>query len=254
MSTAKRNIYFDLSSPCSVMTRAQTEDAAVSDRDAFVATFTPQCTLVTREHGVESLSTEYCSQRSDGSLQGRHLVQPVPGSRELGMVSETYDESSSPCSPSQAATEQCEESMSLASVNDSYADDISETLQDITEHGLFADDSQASPMYIPEPKDAAEATKLLSTFRPAKGNVSDLQKLLDARADPNTCSRSGEEPLRKVIATATSEKVQAMRAALLRAGARASDDAIAAWHLRSAADANEQAWLERYHRTPGDLI
>ena len=101
---------------------------------------------------------------------------------------------------------------------------------------------------VPDLKNALESTALLSKFRPAQCTVEDLQKLLEARADPNITLSRDIHPLMKVMAFANKDRVGAMREALLRVGAAESDEAKERWKLRRCADACEKAWLRNFHR------
>ena len=105
-------------------------------------------------------------------------------------------------------------------------------------------------MPVADPKDAVEATALLSMFRPARGTVEDLKKLLLARADPNITLCGDVHPLIKVMTFAHQDRAAPMRDLLLQAGAVESNDAKEQWELRCRADANEQAWLRNFHRDP----
>ena len=74
-----------------------------------------------------------------------------------------------------------------------YDNDIDELWQDIDEDGRLPDYYQPPPLLpVPDPKDAVEATALLSKFRPARNTMDDLKKLLDARADPNVIVHDGD--------------------------------------------------------------
>ena len=128
--------------------------------------------------------------------------------------------------------------------------DENELWQEIGEDGRLSPSlRQPAPVVsVPDPKSALEATALLSKFRPARCTVEDLQKLLDARADPNIALDI--HPLMKVMTFANKDRVGAMREALLRAGATESDEARERWKLRRCADACEESWLRNFHCDP----
>ncbi len=133
-----------------------------------------------------------------------------------------------------------------------YYNDFDELWQDIDEDGRLPDYYQPLPLLpLPDPKDAVEATALLSKFRPVRNTVEDLKKLLDARADPNVIVHDGDiHPLMKVMTFADKDRVGPMRDLLLRAGATENDEAKERWEIRRRADACEEAWMRNFHRDP----
>ena len=137
----------------------------------------------------------------------------------------------------------------LSSV-DEYYNDSNELWQEIDDTGQLPDWKPAPTVPVADPKDAVEATALLSMFRPARGTVEDLKKLLLARADPNITLCGDVHPLIKVMTFAHQDRAAPMRDLLLQAGAVESNDAKEQWELRCRADANEQAWLRNFHRDP----
>ena len=137
----------------------------------------------------------------------------------------------------------------LSSV-DEYYNDSNELWQEIDDTGQLPDWKPAPTVPVADPQDAVEATALLSMFRPARGTVEDLKKLLLARADPNITLCGDVHPLIKVMTFAHQDRAAPMRDLLLQAGAVESNDAKEQWELRCRADANEQAWLRNFHRDP----
>ena len=137
----------------------------------------------------------------------------------------------------------------LSSV-DEYYNDSNELWQEIDDTGQLPDWKPAPTVPVADPKDAVEATALLSMFRPARGTVEDLKKSLLARADPNITLCGDVHPLIKVMTFAHQDRAAPMRDLLLQAGAVESNDAKEQWELRCRADANEQAWLRNFHRDP----
>ena len=130
--------------------------------------------------------------------------------------------------------------------------DIDELWQDIDEDGRLPDYYQPLPrLSVPDPKDAVEATALLSKFRPVRHTVEDLKKLLDARADPNVIVHDGDiHPLMKVMTFADKDHVGPMRDLLLRAGATEDGETQKRWEIRRRADASEDVWMRNFHRDP----
>ena len=106
------------------------------------------------------------------------------------------------------------------------------------------------PIFVADPRDAVEASALLSKFRPARMSTEDLKKLLDARADPNITLPGSIHPLFKVMTFASAEKVGPMRDLLLQAGAIETDEAKERWALRRSTDATEKAWLRNFPADP----
>ena len=137
----------------------------------------------------------------------------------------------------------------LSSV-DEYYNDSNELWQEIDDTGQLPDWKPAPTVPVADPKDAVEATALLSMFRPARGTIEDLKKLVLARADPNITLCGDVHPLIKVMTFAHQDRAAPMRDLLLQAGAVESNDAKEQWELRCRADANEQAWLRNFHRDP----
>ena len=137
----------------------------------------------------------------------------------------------------------------LSSV-DEYYNDSNELWQEIDDTGQLPHWKPAPTVPVADSKDAVEATALLSMFRPARGTVEDLKKLLLARADPNITLCGDVHPLIKVMTFAHQDRAAPMRDLLLQAGAVESNDAKEQWELRCRADANEQAWLRNFHRDP----
>jgi hypothetical protein len=133
-----------------------------------------------------------------------------------------------------------------------YYNDFDELWQDIDEEGRLPSYYQPPPLLLmPDPKDAVEATALLSKFRPVRNTKEDLEKLLDARADPNFIARNGDiSPLMRVMTYADKDDVGPMRALLLKAGATQNDEAKERWESRRSTDACEEAWLRNFHRDP----
>ena len=131
-----------------------------------------------------------------------------------------------------------------------YYNDVDEIWQDIDEDGRLPDSTPAPSVSVPTPMTVAEATAALSKFRPAKCTPEDLQKILDARADPNIVVAYDIHALLKVYTFANRDRVASMREALLRAGAVENDDIKERWAIRQRADASEDAWMRNFHRDP----
>ena len=107
---------------------------------------------------------------------------------------------------------------------------------------------------VPSPSSHAEATRLLSEFRPSRNTPQTLAAILDARADPNIITGDGDiHPLLNVMAFARKAHVRTMRRLLLEAGAEEDDEARKRWVTRCRADEDDKAWMERFHREP-DLV
>ena len=131
-----------------------------------------------------------------------------------------------------------------------YYNDVDEIWQDIDEDGRLPDSTPAPSVSVPTPMTVAEATVALSKFRPAKCTPEDLQKILDARADPNIVVAYDIHALLKVYTFASRDRVTSMREALLRAGAVENDDIKERWAIRQRADASEDAWMRNFHCDP----
>ncbi len=131
-----------------------------------------------------------------------------------------------------------------------YYNDCNELWQEIDEDGRLPGWQPPPIIPVSDPKDAIEATALLSKFRPARGAVEDLKKLVDARADPNITLFGDIHPLIKVMTFAHQDRVGPMRELLLQAGAVESRDAKEQWAIRRRADACEEAWMRNFHYDP----
>jgi hypothetical protein len=131
-----------------------------------------------------------------------------------------------------------------------YYNDVNDPWQEIDEDGRLRDWEPPPIVPVPYPTDALNATALLSKFRPARGAVADLKKLLEARADPNITLAGDIHPLSKVMTFALPDRVGPMRDLLLAAGAIENADAKEQWQIRSRADACEEAWMRNFHRDP----
>jgi hypothetical protein len=131
-----------------------------------------------------------------------------------------------------------------------YYNDVDEFWQDIDEDGRLPNWTPAPVMRLPTPTSVVEATAMLSKFRSARNALEDLQKILDARADPNIVVGSDIHPLMKVMTFANRDRVGPMRDALLRAGAVENDELKERWAIRQRADASEDAWTRNFHRDP----
>ena len=131
-----------------------------------------------------------------------------------------------------------------------YYNDVNEPWQEIDEEGRLPGWEAPPIILVQDPKDAIEATALLSKFRPTRGAVEDLKKLLDAQADPNITLPGDIHPLLKVMTLALADRVGPMRDLLLQAGAVESDEAKEQWVIRRRADACEEAWMRNFHREP----
>ena len=120
---------------------------------------------------------------------------------------------------------------------------------------------------------------MLARFRPIRSTPEDLQRLLEARADPNmtvgegsispmenimTFAREIHVPIRfhegsmvpflapelpRVLSTCL-YTVEQMRDLLLEYGARNSRALRERWRIRLAADANDPIWLANFHQDP----
>ena len=132
---------------------------------------------------------------------------------------------------------------------DEYYDDHDEEWQDI-EVPQPGDSWGPTPQRIsmPVPKNAVEATALLSKFRPIRSTVQDLKMLLENGADVNIRVSGGICPLENVIIFARNEDVAAMRSLLLNNGAVETTDLAERWHIRRRADENHDAWMRNFHR------
>ena len=131
-----------------------------------------------------------------------------------------------------------------------YATDVNELWQEIDEEGRLHGYQPPPMIPVPDPKDAVDATALLSKFQPTRCTVEDLKKLLDARADPNIIIGDDISPLFKVLGFAHADRVGAMRDLLLQAGAVENNAAKERWVIRRNADACEDAWMRNFHRDP----
>ena len=132
----------------------------------------------------------------------------------------------------------------------------------------------------PEPKNPNEATAMLSKFRPILSTPEDLQRLLEARADPNMIVGEGNiSPMENIMTFAREihvpmifhvgctwfpfdfpelprflsicvSSVEQMRELLLDYGAKNSRALRERWRIRLAADANDPIWLANFHHDP----
>ena len=101
------------------------------------------------------------------------------------------------------------------------------------------------------PASSAEATKILSEFRPSQNTPAALQTILSTKADPNILiGSSGMTPLHNIVAFARRSHVGEMRRLLLEAGATENNDMKKRWELRSSADASDDAWVANFHQEP----
>ena len=131
-----------------------------------------------------------------------------------------------------------------------YYNDANEPWQEIDEDGNLPISQPSLPLPAVRPRDAVEATALLSKFRPARGTAEDLKRFLDARADPDITLDGDVSPLMKILTFAHKNYVGAMRDLLLRAGAVENDEIKERWEIRRRADACEEPWLRNFHRDP----
>ena len=99
-----------------------------------------------------------------------------------------------------------------------------------------------------------EATAALLKFRPLKGTVAELERLLSFRADPNAPLQTGDiTPLRKVICFASEKHVEAMRELLIQHGAHESKDDAKRWVTRQKADFYEHVRVKAFYEDPRDF-
>ena len=78
------------------------------------------------------------------------------------------------------------------------------------------------------------------SYRPIRESVEELQRLLEARANPNApFPPTHISPLRHVMLFAPPDKVDAMRDLLLEYGAKESKDDKDRWQIRKDADLHE---------------
>ena len=161
----------------------------------------------------------------------------------------TYSSTAEADLPTPAVDNQSLEDMELEDSQE-YFNDVDELWQEIDEHGRLLCWQPPPNLPVADPKDTVEATALLSKFRPARGAVEDLKKLLAAGADPNITLSGGMHPLSKVMTFAHADRVGPMRDLLLQAGAVESEDAKEQWKIRHRADACEEAWMRNFHRDP----
>ena len=69
------------------------------------------------------------------------------------------------------------------------------------DRGRSLDQTTVAPSVpLPEPKSADEATAMLAKFRPIRSTPEDLQRLLEARADPNmTVGEGSISPMENIM-------------------------------------------------------
>ena len=92
-----------------------------------------------------------------------------------------------------------------------------------------------------------EATAELTKFRPIISKPSDLQHLLECKADPNAPIMSGSiSPLRNVMSFAKEKDVAQMRDLLLQYGANENEKDKQRWDLRQRADVAEKIMKDNY--------
>ena len=121
---------------------------------------------------------------------------------------------------------------------------------------------------------------MLSTFRPIRSTPEDLQRILEAKADPNMTVGDGSiSPMENIMASAREIQVpirfhrgvhgyrsvlpqfpralstyvysvEQMRDLVLEYGARNSRALRERWRIRLAAGANDPIWLGNFHHDP----
>ncbi len=132
-------------------------------------------------------------------------------------------------------------------------DDMSEDSEPPWIKEYTEDSPEQSSQSIRPTLSPIEATAELSRFRPIKSTPSDLNYLLEARADPNMPVKSGSiSPLRNVMSFARESHVTEMRDLLLRYGANRSDEDKARWDLRKRADFCERIRINNYNSIDKD--
>ena len=91
----------------------------------------------------------------------------------------------------------------------------------------------------------AAATEALRKFRPIRARPSDLEHLLESKADPNLVPEPREiTPLQNVLTFARAADVGKMREMLLHYGAKESEDEVKQWVTYQRAAENEPAFLQ----------
>ena len=91
----------------------------------------------------------------------------------------------------------------------------------------------------------AAATEALRKFRPIRARPSDLEHLLESKADPNLVPKPREiTPLQNVLTFARAADVGKMREMLLHYGAKESEDEVKQWVTYQRAAENEPAFLQ----------
>jgi hypothetical protein len=207
--------------------RAAAEQAG---SDAAWSSMSAECHRLQERADFEARVSAYVATNASIGIPALHILSPTPEESELldSEDSQPYDDSR----------------------EREYYNDVNEFWQEADEVGRLPDSLPSPIIPVPDPKDSIEATALLSKFRPARGAVEDLKKLLDARADPNITLSRSVHPLMKVMTFADKDRVGPMRELLLQAGATESDEAKERWEIRRRADACEDAWLRNFHCDP----